>query len=378
MTIQVPSVETNTITWAADSTPNMLLESSGAITRLECEVELVPSATLTGANQADGLNRVVRNLQLVGDGHKYFELPDDDGCQGGTILRTLNSIDGFGAGHGNGAITAPARTFTGIRFVLHAGTRPNAWGFDNPTDLSGFIPAGATKALRLTWSTAGNDVMDDTVTISSAVMRVGVTKIHAKPNVDAFADLLGAFAFQGLSQWQGRPTVDGKYQIMVPAWLGTVFAIPGTSTSHEAVNAYQDLTTNCYLRRFTVLAQDATGTRPVRAGDEITSIRMWEEGGARVFEKTAEMIQGALPVGLNTEADDGAADFQGNALQGIYPIDFRALADPIYGFNLMNAVKKWRIGYIHTTNASGDDRLSLEERYVPMALTREQLIEAIA
>lgn len=364
--IKRPVLQDKTITWAADNGGESAeLQTSGGVTRIEAEVELVPSATLTGANQPDGLGRIVQNLRIVGDGNTYFNLPADDGCQGGNLLRLLNRLDWPNSvGHGNGAIAAPARTFTGIRFVLHCGGR--RW---DPYDLSAFIPAGNLGALQAFWHTSGSDVLDDTVTVSSAVMRFLTYRVAGN-----YQEVMGEIARQGFGAYpraiNQAPSADAV-PIMVPRW--TPKKVEHTAATNDYITDYDTFVNGGYCMRFSALFQDATATRPARAGDEGTRMQIYElNSDAPIWNKTIEMVQGSLPHVYNVEADDAAQDFQGGAAQGLTYADFREQFDPVYGLNLQETKRTWRAGHLISEYTSGDDRLIMQEGMVPQTLSMEE------
>ena len=347
-------------TWGADSGGiSTDIERIGLITRLQFVAEIVPSATLTGAFQPDGLNRIVQNIQLLGGRQNYFNLPADDGCQGGTLLHQLNVLDGLGYGHTNGAIAAPKRLFTAMSFILHAGARPRGlFGKDNPFDLTGAVPAAGESQLKAVWTTSGNDVLDDTVTVSSAVGRYIINRVVGYPD-----EIRAEMSAQGVALPAGAT-------LMTPQWVSKVAANSATSASFGAVT--DDVITGGWLKRITLLAQDATADRPVRASDEVTSIRIFSpsSGGEVLFESTVEGIQAGLNGEDQSEADQGADDFQTSVPNGVYPIDLRirpnggGAQNRDYGWD-MRRMKNGdvQLTYIITTQASGDDRLLLFERY---------------
>lgn len=370
--------QTASATWAGDTTIAADIERVGLVTRVDFLVEVTPSATLTGANQPDGLSRLVQNLRITGGSHVYTTVPADDGCQGGSILHYMNVIDGFGVGHPDGAIAAPTRTFTPMKFTFHFGSRPRTvWGVDNPYDLTAFIPAGGESQLRAEWTTSGNDVMDDSVTISSAVGRFQLHRLSGQESEIRQEMALQGVVLPGDEQWTG----------MVPAWAARNFATAGTTTDFEAET--DDLVMGGFLKRILLLAQDATATRTLRAGDEVTETRIWSVKTSEVlYQLTSELLTGYLPGGDQLTANSGAAesggtekmgvDFNIAAPLGFYPIDLRnktwtapgSIHSPAvgqaYGWDLRRVqTGDLRLGHIITTRAAGDDRLILWERLMP-------------
>ena len=366
---KVTSRQTAAATWAADSTISTDIEQVGLITRIDATVEITPSATLTAANQPDGIFRLVQNLRIAGGGRTYFNLPADAGCQGGTLLHYLNALDGFGVGHGNAAVAAPTETYTWLNWVLHCGTRPrDMYGRDNPFDVSAFIPASQESQLVAEWVTSGNDVMDDTVTISSAVMRYTIHRL---------ADV---------SDWQVQEEMfrlavvvpDGATG-MVPAWSATVDSQTGTAGdfSHEV-----NVQLGGYLKRIAMLFQDATASRTLRSSDEVTEIALlMPDSNEKLIQVNLEVPNSRLGIGTVLMADSGAAvnaavatpigpDFNGHAPEGIAILDLRPHAisevGREYGLDMRGlragAVK---LGFTISNYAAGDDSLILWERYLP-------------
>src|SRR3990167_8209236 len=115
----IKETQATTGVWAADSGGIQTeLNQQGVITRLAATVEVTPSATLTGANQPDGLWRVMKNLNVQRGSTTYFAQPSDDGCMGGTLLHEMNILDGFGPGHFTGSVTAPlGRAYIPVTFI---------------------------------------------------------------------------------------------------------------------------------------------------------------------------------------------------------------------------------------------------------------------
>ncbi len=344
--------QTDTATWAADSAGIATdLERNGVITRITATAEVTPSATFDGANQVDGLWRIVQNLRVVGGAHTYFNLPADDAAMGGTLLHYLNALDTGMVGHSSGDITAPDRTYVGVNFMLHCGSRPRVNGVDNPFDLSGLIPGLYESQLRAEWVTSGNDVMDDTVTIGSATMRFTLHYIAG-----THGEIVAEMARQGV-----YAPVGGAHA-MIPAWTSEVFAHTSTKSDYTEE---RNLPLGGYLRRIGIACQDATATRSIRAEDEVTGVRV-KINEETLLQAHADALASVLPLGTQMEADEGAADFGGYSPKGIIPIDLRPFGHSDYGINLApRQVRSAKLGLTITTYASGDDSLILYERYEP-------------
>ena len=361
--------QTPTGVWAADSVISTDLDEVGLITRMDCTVEITPSATLTGANQPDGLFRVLGNLKILGGSHQYINLPSIDGGQGGTLLHYLNKMDGHGIGHADGAVAAPVQATTQINFVIHPGSRPRDWyGRDDPFDLSAFIPAGPESQLRAEWTTFGNDVMDDSVSISSAVMRYTLHRVQGE--LDEIQQEMQA---QGVNL---PPGANG----MVPAWSAIVHANAGTTSDFDAEQV--EIVVGAYLKRIALLCQDATATRPLRAGDEVTRMAIKvPKTSEDLYNAFSDYLTSHMEYGTNLTANSGALesggtekmqpDFNAAAPQGVYVIDLRARAKSYdgglgrdYGLDLRREQNgTYKLGLYITARAAGDDSLVLFERY---------------
>ena len=368
---KITTTQVASATWAADTTIQTNLERVGLITRIEFTVEITPSATLTGANQPDGIFRLPQNLRIQGGSHTYFTLPADDGCAGGTLLHYQNVLDGFGPGHYNGAIAAPQATYQPVNFVLHCGTRPKgAFGRDNPFDMSGFIPAGLESQLVADWTTSGNDVMDDAVTITSAVGRFTLHRVLGSPQ-----ELVAEMARQGVV------LPDGAHG-MAPAWSAVNHANGATTTDFDAEQI--DIVVGGFLKRISAIFQDATATRTLRASDEIerwaikvprTSETLYE---ARTYLAASKMGLSTVITANSGAAESGGtekmgADFNGHAAYGIDFIDMRERRSTAlgreYGWDVRAAaVGDLKLGLYILTRAAGDDTLVIFERFIPITV----------
>lgn len=351
------TTQTATGTWAADSTIAVDVERVGLITRIDLNVQVTPSATLKAANQPDGLWRLVRNVEVLGGGHTYITVPDDDACAGGTLLHYMARHDGHGIGHEAGGLTAPSQVTVPVGFVLHPGSRPrDPWNRDNPFDLSAFIPASQESQLRLEWSVSGNDVMDDTVTITSAVLSLTLHRVT------------GTHAEIWQEMRRQRVILPRGAIGMVPEWTAQIAAttVAATNYSYEV-----DVSLGAYLKRINMICQDATATKSVRAADEVEGIRIHfpESGENMIRGLTAPWTQ-HMDVGTNLEADDAVEDFITHAPEGIYLVDMRSygqgLVEREYGLDLRGlATGTVKLGMTVANWAAGDDYLILWERLQP-------------
>lgn len=349
---KVSKTQTDTITWAADNGgAGADLERVGYITRIDVTAEITPSATLTGAGTVtDGLWRVFRNIKIVGGSHTYITLPNDDAGMGGTLLHYLSENDGHGRGHHDGPITAPNRTYVPITATLHFGSRPRTpSGWDNKFDMSGFIPAAEESQLRIEVQTSGNDVMDETVTITSGVYRFAIHRVVGDPG-----EIRAEIARQGVRD------------LVVPAWTAENFA-------HTAARAdyteERDLPTGGFLKRIAIAEQDATADRSLRAQDEATGFAIkLPDQNEEVIRVFADSLGAHLLPGSNLMDGTTAPDFGGFAPRGIYLLDLRphVWTHPDLGLDLRGLkAGSAKLGMTITQYAAGDDSLILYERYLP-------------
>lgn len=361
---KVEETQTETGTWAADSGGiSTDLIKNGAITRIKATAEVTPSGGgLAGANQPNGLFRVVQNLRIAGGSHTYFTLPADDAAMGGVLLHYLNQYDGFGLGHTDASVAAPSRTYSPVTFVYHCGSRPkDKYGRDNKFDLTAFIPSTLESRLTAVWVTSGNDVMDDTITISSAVMRYTVSTV-----LGAEADLLQEMAHQEVMTPPG-------VKAMIPAWTAEVFQHTATASDYSGE---RNVPTGGWLKRIVIVEQDDTATRSVRAQDEVTGVAIkLAKDGSHLLRVFVDQMLASLPPGSVLEADDAALDFGVHAPEGIFIIDLRphvSYASPAgrdYGLDLTRyniGSGDVKLGLTITNYTAGDDSLIVYENYLPI------------
>ena len=368
MVVKKESVQqTTTGTWAASTTVTVLLDRIGLVTQYDLLHRLTPSATFLGANQPDGLYRPFQNIQIVAGGLTYCALPSDAGGEGGVLQHMLNQLDGLGIGYPSGAITAPDLTYVPIKLSFHAGVRPTKRdGGINLFDLTGFIPAGIESSPQVTWTTNGNAVIDDAVTLTSGVLTItahrvlgSTSEIQQEMAVQGVLDILGLVQ-SGAEGILPNPNATG----FIPSWLGQVQSPIATASDYSLE---LDMVLGGFLKRVTFLAQDATGTRPARAEDELTSLRLSiPERGLTIFQFDTEVKSGMLPLGTQLGVDDVVA-YGGASAKGFYPYDLRAYGpttlEQIMGYDTrgrQTGYAKW--GQTLGTNASGDDILVLTER----------------
>ena len=360
--------QTTTGTWAASGSVNLLLDRIGLVTRYDVTAQITPSATLA-TNQPDGLFRPMRNLTIAAGSATYFTLPDDAGGFGGTLLHYLNLIDKLGMGHRNmGAITAPDTTYLSVTMRFHAGIRPQRRdGIDQPFDLSAFVPVGIESSPQLTWTTGPNSVMDDAVTISSAVLVVkphrvlGTTQeIRQEMANQGVEDILNLIR-TGAEGVLANPGCVG----LTPSWYAQVQSPTATWPNY---GLELDSQLGGFIKRVSFIAQDETGTRPVRASDELTQLKMFvPEANSVLFSTDTESINAAGP-SYDEPGIDGVADFFGGAPKGVYVKDLRPFGptqlEQLIGYDTRGRQNGYlKFGQTIGANAAGDDIGVLTERY---------------
>lgn len=369
MTVKKESMQqTLTGAWAASATVAVQLDRIGLVTRYEVVHQTTPSATMLGDNQPDALWRPFRSLSFQAGGFTYMTMPDEAGGHGGTLQHHLNRLDGFGAGFVHQLIVAPSQVYYVPRLVFHCGVRP--WkraGDPNPFDLTAFMPAGIESSPQLTWLTTANTVMDDGVTISAGTLIITAHRV-----LGTTADIMEEMAKQGVSQLiemvrnghQGilpDPDITG----FVPAWTGQVESPTATASNYSSE---QDLQLGGFIKRVSYLVQDATGTRPIRADDEVTEIRLIiPEKGVTIFQSDSELMADRLDIGDFMIAADAAALGVTPAVGGIYPLDLRPYGptdvEQVLGLDTRGRQTGYgKLGRTIATNTSGDDILNLTER----------------
>ena len=360
MVVKRESIEQSvTGTWAASTTVTVLLDRIGLVTQYDLVHRLTPSATFLAANQPDGLYRPFQNVQILSGGTTYYTLPSDAGGEGGVLQHFLNVIDGLGIGYPSGAITPPDLTYVPIKLSFHAGVRPlKRDGTINVYDLTGFVPAGLESSPQLTWTTNGNAVVDDAVTLSSGVLTITAHRV-----MGSAAEIQQEMAEQGVLDilaLLGQPNATG----FVPSWVAQIQS--PTAVAADFSLQY-DLPVGGFHRRVTFVAQDATATRPNRAEDELTAIRLAiPERGVVLFQHSTELISGSLPLMPQLGVDDVVA-YGGASAKGFYPFDLRrngfSILEQIMGLDARSQRTGWaRWEQTLGTNASGDDLLLLTER----------------
>ncbi len=325
--------QTPSWTWAASSLISQDIKASGAITRIDLQVVLTPSATVAGAIQPQGYWRMINALTLKGNGGvNYVSMGDQ---QIGRMLHTLNLNDKLlpGVGH------FPHSTPVTFHYVLHFGSRPfDQAGRPNPFDLSAFVPAFDDTGLKLDWLTDAAAGIDDTVTVTSAIMYATIYEV-----LGTKADILAEMRRQGVRQ------------AMVPS--SSYFSYAHTGTFSD-VSKDLDVPAGAYMRRIAIMAHDETATRPVLKDDEVTEVALkLPVGNQRVFHDSFPAM--VYTQGVNQDllvADDATTGGAQGVAPGIATLDLRQQADPDYGLDLRNfKTGDIKLGVTIGSYAAGDD-----------------------
>lgn len=349
--------QTNTWTWGASSNVEQDLLKDGIITHIDFTVRITPSATLAAANQPDAPFRVIDNFSIRGGSQTYFTLPSE---QGGRLWHYMMRQLMKHLGHGDAGVTAPDLTYQPVMFRFHPGSRPlNPDGSVNFFDMTAFIPAIEESSLKGTWLTTANTVLDDVVTISSAVMTATIYMIQGTPE-----EIMEEMAAQ-------RVPIDpatGKPALLTPAPTAEVYP---TTAAKSAYSLEHDVPTGCYLRGIGLLAQDATATRPLRSSDELTQVAIVMPAiGAKLVEQDFETLWLGQQHGTYLTADDAVSAGAVHAANGVayLPLKDRGKSPMSreYGLNLLGTrTGDWKLGMTVATYASGDDILIYYDRLIP-------------
>jgi len=337
---KIKKTEIGTLTYGASTVVNADVPRDGVITRIDVEVQVTPSATLVGANLPMGIWHVIDTLRLVGGGGKQY-VGMGSGELLGRIIHAHNQYDFPGLPFvGARDLTAPNTTFVPVVFRLHFGSRPrDNYGRDNPFDLSAFLPAHRESSLKMEWGCPANSVVDGTVTITSATMKMTIYQI-----LGTSAEILDEMARQGLD-----PSMP-----MSPVSSVESYAHTGAISD---LGKQFDIPMGNFLRRITIMAEDAT-TVPVLSMDEITRVGIiLPQSGERIVDMDfSSLVTGQMPGGAMLLADEGGAvDTYLQTQKGIGIIDLRQHGYREFGMdtrNLKNGDVK--LGVTVGTYAAGD------------------------
>ncbi len=315
---------TATSTWVASTDlADIALLREGLITEIKIRANVTPSAALT-AVQPDGLTRIIQNLKIEGDGgHSFYNF---GGEQFGRLMSLLTAYY-----FGTPLISLQNAATAQITWILHPGSNPR-----NPYDTTAVIPAKNLAALVAKLTTTANSVIDDTVTLSSAIFNYQISQV-----MDMGVDI----------------------NMKVP--LGTSQTVTGDAT-YTGFGKIIDAPTGNWLRRIFILAQDETATRPIRKDDEITEVKLYSS--KRTFieanweDLKTEWFKDARMAGYPFQVADTITGHQ-SIPDGLVVIDLRKMVgedfSPMWGLNLKPPVQAGavKLGLTIGAYTSGDDYL---------------------
>ena len=360
---KIEVTQTDTATWAASSAGiSTDIERLGMITRIACTNEIVPAASMDGDNAVDSIWRTVQNMRLEGGGFTYFTLPGDAGGNGGVLWHYYNRQNMLISGAQEGAdITAPRHTYVPASWWWHPGSFPIVNNVQNEFDLSALIPALHDASLRAIWVTTVTGVMDGNFNTTSAVMRFTLYYVIGTHS-EVQREMAQQFAWNGYPQ--GIPPFDrGVPAAMVPNWGSLTVAADAAYTDYQWE---QNIPTGGYLRQLWILAQDSVATRPVRASDEITAVKIILPGQEVPVQAYNDHWINQLAYGSHLQLNDAEHDWGNTAPGGITFKDFRGHGNPIYGLNLEHVSSgSAKVGATVTAYNSGDDFLYLFDKLHP-------------
>lgn len=337
---KIKKTEVGTLTYSASTVQNADVPRDGVITRIDLEVQVTPSATLVSANLPMGIWHIIDTLRLVGGGGKQY-VGMGSGELLGRMIHGLNQYD-FPAIPFVGArdIAAPNTTFVPVVFRLHFGSRPHDnYGRDNPFDLSAFVPAHRESSLKMEWGCPANSVVDGTVTVSSATMKMTVYQI-----LGTNQEILDEMVRQGLD-----PS-------MPLSPVSSVESYAHTGTISDLGKQF-DVPMGNFLRRIAIMAEDATSV-PLLAMDEITRVGLiLPQSGERIVDVDfSSLVTGQMPGGAMLLADEGGTtDTYLQSQKGIGIIDLRQHGWRDHGMDT-RALKNGdvKLGVTINTYSSGD------------------------
>lgn len=351
------ATKVNTLAWAASSNQTMQLSNSGFITQLDLLCSVTLSATAAADLATFGLWRFVQNLTVQGgSGKVYFSM---SGVQMGVLLHALNLYD------------YPGKTFREIvgttqkfLFRMHFGTRPrDSYGRENPYDLTSAIPAMDETTVNLIWGTTGDDVMDDTITISSGTMEV--IEYRALPVNPAQES-----SVKYLKNAAGNPVAS---KLMIPVSSSESYD-PGATKSNNSGVRY--VPSGNWVKRIGIAAQDDTAVGsfgPLFVSDQLTYL-------ALKYNKANVPIVDNLDVAalqLSESKFDGMEVVDTPNVQspwapaGLYVLDLRQVGDsPDFGIDARTyGSNDLQLGLTIGSYAAGEVEQIFYEQYQPYPMS---------
>ena len=329
--------------WAASSDLQFTLPNEGAITRIVIYYALTVTACLAAdTNTEFAAYKAIQNLKVEGSLGTYVGA---SGEQMGRLLHFINQKDFPGRQFHKAMAT---NTIYGC-IVLHFGSHlRDAYGRDNPFDLSAFIPARneAANGLKLTISTTqAADICDTAIDISAGTFYVDVYQVLGLDNMKGYMP----FSSSELYPHSGNKS-DLQDQHTVPTGL--------------------------LLRRIALLSQDDTAIAsggPLLASDEIAKVGLLvtKEGDKRFIESNWDALiqEAGIPrVAAMTAA--GAVTKPADLVNaGFVLLDLRPYGDADYGLDLRTPVQSGdvKLGLTIQNYAAGDDTIIYYDGVKPYA-----------
>lgn len=293
---------TDTFTWTASTDQEVSLPTEGLITRIDFELALTMAGAVSGAMATHGLYRTIEAFKVQGGGGiNYFSM---NGKQMGMLLHFVNLID-FPCHLWHDVIA----TSQNVGWRLHFGSRPrDAYGRDNPFDLSAAIPAMNETNLKVIWSPcAAADTVDDGVDVSSATLYM---TIH---------EVLGG---------------EGAWSRMVPMSTSETYN-PGATKSD--LGGQVDVPTGGYVRRIALMAQDdtsLTGNGRLLVENQVTELGLiLVKGNRRLISARTKTLEMQNPKFDGLTAADAPDTWAPWSQPGIYCLDLRPYDNGDYGLD---------------------------------------------
>ncbi len=299
---------TDTLAWSASGNPTLDLSKEGFLTELDVAVSVTSSASQASDAATFALWRAIQSLNIKGGGGKdYFNM---SGVQMGVLMHYLNLVDFPGKTWREIAATTHI-----VVWKIHFGSRPyDVFGRHNPFDLTAAIPAMDETNIKLTWGCPANNVLDDTITLSSATMRVTEHRVLPQSFAEERAIKAGLF---------------------IPTSSCEAYD-PGATKS--ALSGQRYAPTGNFLKRIAIAAQNDTAVGsfgPLFVGDQVTELGVklakantWIIDGIRT-----DKLQMSNPKFDGMEVVNTPNTQSPWAPAGFYNLDFRQYGHQDYGLD---------------------------------------------
>lgn len=342
MKYNVRKTITETKAWAASSDLQFTLPNEGAITRIVLHYALTVTACLAADTNTElAAYKAIQNLKIEGSvGGTYIGA---SGEQMGRLLHLLNRVDFNKSNLNKGMAT---NTIYGT-LILHFGSRPrDAYGRDNPFDLTAFIPAQneSPNGLKLTiTTTAAADICDTAIDISAGTFYCDIFEVLGLPSMAGY-----------------KPMSSTEFY--------------AHTADKSDLSDLHDIPTGCFLRRIVLLSQDATAISsggPLLADDEIDKVGLiLPKENRRLIESNWEFLTqplGILKMPVHAAAGTLTKPFDA-VITGFAILDLREYANPDYGLDLRGyQTGDIKLGLTIQNYAAGDDTIIYYDTLQPYA-----------